>query len=217
MNECLKTQDQINEATEWLKSHDFITHPISCKDWELMSALTRIGSGDVLDMGADGSFILHNVVKQNLVGRKVGIDLAEVTGDNRAEGAEYYVGDLMLTEFKNESFDFITSCSVLEHNVDLKAFSKEVSRLLKPGGELIVSFDYWPTKINTAEMLLYGLPWHILSRQDAVELIEECESRGLELTGNVDWETKDAVINPQYCSPFPGISYTFCILNFYKK
>jgi SAM-dependent methyltransferase len=216
MNNFLRTRDEINASTEWLFANGFISHPISAKDYELKQIVERLEGGDLLDMGADGSFVLHNAVIKNTKGRKVGIDLAEVTGTNRAEGAEYFKGDLMHTPFEDESFDMIVSQSVIEHEVDLAAFAKEASRLLRGGGKLIVSFDYWGNKVNTDGLMLYGLKWNILDEEDVYDLVDDCFDAGLKITSTINWETQDAVINPQYCSPFPGISYTFGILEFTK-
>ena len=212
MNEFLKTRNQIDEATRWLQRLDYQEHPISCKNWELSVILPAIGWGAILDMGADGSFILHNIENE----RRVGIDLAKVEGTNAAKGAEYHQGDLMHTPFADGEFDVIVSQSVIEHNVDLDAFANETSRLLKNGGKLIVSFDYWPIPPDTSHVSLYGLPWKILSETDVHSLIRLMSEKGLELSGNVDWSVGDAVINPQYCSPAQGISYTFGILEFIK-
>lgn len=123
----------------------------------------------------------------------------------------------MHTPFENESFDTIISQSTIEHNVDLDAFAKEASRLLRSGGKLIVSFDYWRDKVNTDGLMLYGLKWNILDEEDAGDLVVSCYNNGLFIEGSIDWKTQDAVINPQYCSPFPGISYTFGILEFIKQ
>lgn len=217
MNEFLKSRQQIEFATSVLKGMGYTTHPISCKDWELAMIMGSVGDGDFIDLGADGSRVLHNVIKKGIKGRKVGIDLAEVTGDNKAEGAEYFKGDLMNTPFEDESFDTIVSQSTIEHDVDLAKFAKETSRLLRKGGKLIVSFDYWPSKVDTEGMLLYGLKWNILSQADVLYLIEVCEFAGLGMDGSIDWHTQDAVINDKYCSPYKNIEYTFGILEFIKR
>lgn len=217
MNEFLKTRDQINSATDWLKENGFMCHPISCKDWELQKVTEAIGDGVLIDLGANGSFVLHNAIKKGIKGRKVGIDLAEVTGDNKADGAEYFKGDLMNTPFEDESFDTVVSLSTIEHEVDLDKFAKECSRLLRKGGKLIVSFDYWPDRIITDGLALYGLKWNILDVGDAMDLTGACAFEGLIISGVVKWATQDAVINPSYCSPFPGISYTFGIFEFIKQ
>lgn len=216
MNEFLKSRSQIESATKWLKENGYTSHPISCKDFELKLIIERISDSDLLDMGADGSFVLHNAIIKGIKGRKSGIDLMEVTGDNKAEGVEYFQGDLMATPFEDNYFDTIVSQSVIEHEVDLNKFAKETSRLLRSGGKLIVSFDYWPDHIDTMGVTLYGLKWNILDKGDVLQLIEDCKKNGLELSGEIDWTIGDKVINDTYCSPAKGIGYTFSILEFIK-
>lgn len=216
MNEFLKTRAQITAATDWLKKAGYVTHPISAKDWELANATVCL-FGDILDMGADGSRVLHNAVINGSAGRKVGIDLAEATGDNKAEGAEYYVGDIMNTPFGDSSFNTLTCLSVLEHQVDAMKLAKECGRLLRPGGKLIISFDFWEPKPNTEKMKLYALDWNILDKQDVLNLVLAMDRNGLSITTEIDWTTKDAVINEFFCSPVKGVEYSFGILEFVKQ
>lgn len=217
MNEFLKRKVQIIESTNWLHANGYRGHPISCKDWELCIVTQALGDGDLLDAGADGSFVLHNAINKNIRGRKVGIDLIEVVGDNKADGAEYVQGNLQQTPFEDNSYDTITSCSVLEHQIDYNDFAKEMSRLLRKDGKLFVSFDYAPEKIDTSLTKLYSLDWNILSREDAEKFINICGMYGLVISDVVDWTTQDMVINPAYCSPAKNVSYTFGILQFIKK
>lgn len=216
MNQFLKTRDEIVESTQWLIRNGYMSHIISCKDWELRKIIESIYTGPLLDMGADGSFVLHNAIKKGLAGEMAGVDLAPVVGINKAAGATYYQADLMDTGLPDESFRTITCQSVIEHQVDYARFAKESSRLLKIGGTLIVSFDYWSPKPDTTKMKLYSLDWNILDANDVTRLILEMQRNNMELTGTIDWTLGDAVINPSYCSP-ADVSYTFGILSFIKK
>lgn len=216
MNNFLKTRQQIYDSSQWLQVNGYMNHPISCKDWELANVTNHIGDGDLLDMGADGSFILHNAIKKGIKGRKAGIDLAEVTGTNKAEGADYYQGDLMETGLVGDSFDTIVSLSVIEHQINFEKFSLECSRLLRKDGKLFVSFDYWPEPLDTSAMKLYSLDWDILSKQNVFDLVFALDDKHLYLTSAIDWTVQDAVINPQYCSP-ANVSYTFGLLEFIKR
>lgn len=216
MNEFLQSRRQIDDATKRLQANGFATHPISCKDWELLKITEQLENGDLLDMGADGSRVLHNAVIKGITGGKVGIDLKEVTGDNRAPGVDYFVDNMMNTSFGDEEFDMIVSQSTIEHEVDLVSFVKEVNRLLKPSGKLIVSFDYWTDRIDTSGVTLYGLKWNILSLSDVLHLVELLKNNRIWLTSAIDWNAPEKVINDKYCSPAAGIGYTFGILEFKK-
>lgn len=79
--------------------------------------------------------------------------------------------DLQKTKYAASQFDCITSISVIEHGVDSRSYLKEMSRLLKPGGYLITSCDYWPESISTVNYLPYGLSWNIQSQKDIEGLI----------------------------------------------
>ena len=220
MNNFLQNRERINLYTNMLQARGLTSHGLSCKDFDIGEIVAH-SAADIkkctafLDLGADGSFILQNVAKLNQFARKAGIDL--LLEDKMENGIEYLKGDLMHTPFADESFDFITCLSVIEHQVDFVAFAKEVSRLLMPGGKLIVSFDYWHPRKGLGARKLYGLNWEILDRQEAENLIKDCKAEGLELTSDVDWTLKDQVINGSYCAPFPDAAYTFGIFEFVKQ
>lgn len=113
-------------------------------------------------------------------------------------------------------FDYVVSLSVIEHEVNFSRFAKEVSRLLKSGGHLFVSFDFWEPKPLYEKRKLYKLDWNILDKQDVLNLIDVLKENGLEITSEIDWTLQDAVINDTYCSPVQGVSYTFGIFHFIK-
>lgn len=215
LNCFLLTRGQIDDCTRWLVERGYMTHPISCKDFELATVIRHLGDGDLIDLGADGSFVLHNAMIKRIRGRKVGVDLIEVIGNNKAEGAEYFKGDIQETGLPDDSFDTVVSLSTIEHQVDFSRFAKEVGRLLRSGGQAIVSFDYFDPKPDTAKRQLYKLDWNILDRKDVETLVKEFSDNGMELSSEIDWTIQDAVINPAYCSPAP-VSYTFGILHFKK-
>jgi FkbM family methyltransferase len=181
-----------------------------------MRIISRIKDGNFCDLGADGSYILQNLVHVGHVGLKYGIDLGFKEDYQISNGIEYFKGDLMHTGFSNSTFSFLTCLSVIEHQVNFKDLAKECSRLLVPNGELIITCDYWDPKINTNGMKLYGLEWNILCKKDVIQLILDMEEQGLQLTTDVDWTTNEDVINPKYCSPYP-VSYTFGIFHFVKR
>jgi SAM-dependent methyltransferase len=118
----------------------------------------------------------------------------------------------------DDYFQNITCLSVLEHEVDIKCFAAEVSRLLKNGGKLYITFDYWEPKVNTSHITLYGLAWNIFDKTEVLALIEECEKTGLQLIEDVDWSLGDKVINENYYAPPKSeTAYTFGMLAFEKK
>ncbi|HEY6394215.1 MAG TPA: class I SAM-dependent methyltransferase [Candidatus Binataceae bacterium] len=95
-------------------------------------------------------------------------------------------GDLTSTPLAPGSCDVAVSISTIEHGVDVERFLKEVARLLKPGGILFVTTDYWEDKIDTAGVHEFGLPWQIFSRDQIVALVQVAARVGLKPVANED-------------------------------
>ena len=218
LNKFLQSRAEINQCTDDLNRAGLKLHGLDCKNFDLRNITPYLKDGDgFLDLGAAGSFILHNHVILNLKGRRVGIDIVDVAEHDRTSGVEYFKGSLMNTPFADAEFSQITCLSVIEHEVNYTAFAKEVSRLLKPGGECFVTFDYAEPKMKTEGMKLFSLDWNILCRADAEQLIATCSEHGLKISSEVDWKTNEAVINPAYCAPCSDVYYTFGIFYFIKQ
>ncbi len=215
MNKFLKTRQEIDDCTKYLQDNGLNESGLSCKNWDAANVLPYLRDGNILDMGSSGSIILENAVRKNLKGIKNGIDLAYK--ENYSEnGVDYISGDLMDTPFPDETFDFVSCLSVVEHQVDFEKLAKECSRVMKSGAHLFISCDYWQPKPDTSKMKLYSLDWNILDHNDLVELIIKFAENGLAITSPIDWTLQDAVINDKYCSPAKDVSYTFFIGSFVK-
>ena len=59
-------------------------------------------------------------------------------------GPDISIQDLEKTGFQNNTFDFVTSLSVIEHGINIENYFKEMNRILKKEGLLLTSTDYWP-------------------------------------------------------------------------
>ena len=217
LNKFLQSRAESNQCGDDLIRAGLKEHGISVKSWDLRNIIPYLKDGDgFLDLGAAGSFIVHNHVILNIKGRRCAIDLVDVAEHDRTSGVEYFKGSLMNTPFENESFSQISCLSVIEHQVLYDAFAQEVSRLLKPGGDAFVSFDYAEPKMSTEGMKLFNLDWNILCKADVLQLVEEMNKVGLKLTSEIDWTTNEMVINPAYCAPCQDVYYTFGLLHFIK-
>jgi SAM-dependent methyltransferase len=213
MNQFLKTRKEVDKATLYLKQKGLISHDFTCKNWDVALICQELKDGDLLDMGSNGSFLLQNALRLGLKGKKCGLDLGNP--EFAITGIDYIKGDLMNTPYKNNSFDTITCLSVIEHEVDYEKLGKECSRLLRKGGVFYITFDFWNPKVDTTGIRLYELTWNILDAADVSRLEVALGKNGLRMSSNMDWETKEAVINPTFCAPY-GKSYTFGILKFIK-
>lgn len=60
------------------------------------------------------------------------------------------------TSFAESYFDAVACMSVIEHGVPLEACLRKMHRVLKPGGLLITSADYYPKPIDTRGKIAHG-------------------------------------------------------------
>jgi len=210
--EILKTKSAIDDSSRFLQEQGLMLNECDAKNWDLAHLLPRIGDGNILDMGCQGSIVLDNALRLGLKGEKVGIDLVDLPP---REGMRLIRGDLTNTGLPAAHFDYITCLSVIEHGVDVHAFIRECARLLKPGGKLFLTFDYWNPKI-TSDIRMFGLPWTLFCRNDVENLINESAAAGIALTAPMDWSQQDGVIHPGYWAP-GDFAYTFGIVEFEKS
>ncbi|MCC6138415.1 MAG: methyltransferase domain-containing protein [Bdellovibrionaceae bacterium] len=95
----------------------------------------NIQMGSILDVGAGvGDFIRLMQKKTNC--KLYGVDLMH----SQVPGVEWYVQDLNRNlQFQNEKFHAITCLEVLEHVENPRKLVREIFRVLKPGGHLVLS------------------------------------------------------------------------------
>lgn len=186
------------------------------KSWDVLATTDFIQghlpvTAPILDVGAFASEIvcvLHRLKYTALTG----IDLdPNIVRMPYADKIRYEVGDFMHTSFADETFAAITAMSVIEHGIQRRALWKEITRLLRPGGYFIASFDYWPNKIDTSGIDMFGMDWSIFSSEEVLALIDEAKGYGLSLCGPVKLEATEAVIE------LAGKSFTFAWLVLQKN
>lgn len=178
------------------------------KDWDVdrsRRVIERDYSRDavILDVGAYNSAILWTLVRRGFRNLH-GLDLTErLRCAPRRQLIRYVVGDLYAAPFRSERFDVITALSTIEHGLDLTQLFPAIRRLARAGGLVVVSTDYWPEKISTDGLRIFGRPWTIFSRGELEAMLRQAETFGLHLDGAADWTTGDRVIHWQ------GRHYTF--------
>jgi SAM-dependent methyltransferase len=181
------------------------------KSWDVLKTASFIEQriskdSPILDLGAYASEILC-ILHRLGYSRLTGVDLnPDVKMMPYARDIRYEVSDFMHTPFDNESFAVITAISVIEHGFNGQALLAEVSRLLRPGGDFIASFDYWPEKVDTTGVRFFGMDWKIFSEQEVLAFIDDAREYALSLSGEVNLKAVEKTIN---CAE---MSYTFAWL-----
>lgn len=216
-NEVLKSRAEWQQALAGAKAAHLPLHRGDEKNWDHLAAVYAIlgstsTSARVLDAGAE---FYSNVLPalftygyRNLYG----INLS-FTGAARRGPIQYLPGDITRTSFPDSYFDAITCMSVIEHGVPLEAYFREMRRVLKPGGLLITSTDYYPTAIDTRGEMAHGSPIKIFTKSEIQEILMLAVETGFEMTGDVDLECSE---RPVGWKQF-GLEYSFVIFTLRKK
>jgi len=169
------------------------------KSWDMLETIhfiqAHVGKNEpILDIGAFASEIavsLHQIGYTKLAGVDLNKRLLEMPHN---DVIDYRVSDFMHTPFADASFKAVTSISVIEHGLNQTALLRELSRLIRPGGYFVSSFDYWIDKIDTSGINIFDMSWTIFSKEDVESFIAEAASFHLIPVGDLDFTCIDSPI-----------------------
>jgi SAM-dependent methyltransferase len=161
------------------------------KSWDVLKTAGFIEknvlkSDPILDIGAFASellYVLHHLHYSNLTGVDLNPDIKRMA---YSDLVRYEVSDFMDTPFEAGSFAAITAMSVIEHGFNGELLLSEASRLLRPRGYFIASFDYWPEKVDTSGISIFGMEWKIFSEQEVQTFLDEAANYDLYPRGEIN-------------------------------
>jgi len=172
-------------------------HETPQKNWDhallrqLLQDIPR--TARVLDLGCGGGFtlgFLHALGFHDLWGVDLNIEtrLRLKTWARRIRRRQVRAPwnilrrDITRTGLPNGSADAAVSVSVIEHGVPRQAFLQECARVLRPGGLLFVTTDYWESFPGDAQRgKAFGFSWDPFSRNDLQQLLEHASQAGFDL------------------------------------
>jgi len=209
-NAALRTERDLHYAIDRVQRARWPLHADRTKNWDAYIALRHVldcvtVDDWVLDAGADrvSSFLptLAWLGYRNLLG----LNLLE-PGPSQVGGITYNHGNIEWTKLEDEAFAFVACLSTIEHDVDVVKFLGEAARILKPGGHLFISTDFWREPIVTP---VAG--WRIFTPHGIMSIIDQAAKVGLYLTSEGDLAVIDRVCH------HAGLDYTFVNLLFEKR
>ena len=112
-------------------------------------------SGRLLDVGCSTGKFLYAMQQRKWQVQGVELSAYAAERARQALGLNVYTGTLIEAAYEDYSFDAITLWDVLEHVPDPQATLKEIYRILKPGGLLLLSM---PNPISV-EARFFGGNW----------------------------------------------------------
>jgi SAM-dependent methyltransferase len=124
----------------------------------------------------------------------------------------YEHADITHTRFPAGSLDAVTCLSVIEHGVDIDAYFREMSRIVKDGGLLVTSTDYFETSIDTAGHVAFGAPVRVLTKDDIVDALRVSARHGFELVSPMELRSSEKVV---YWKDY-DLRYTFAMFSLRK-
>jgi SAM-dependent methyltransferase len=216
-NAVLQNRGEWESAVRELRHLGLPLHRDLPKNWDTLAALNAIlaradRSASILDAGTALYSTMLPILWRYGYERLTGINL-EFRKPVRRGPASFLPGDLTATSFENEAFDVITCLSVIEHGVDLTAYFKEASRLLRPGGILFTSTDFYQEPIDTRGMTAYGTPVHIFTPDEITAALETAAGLGLEPTGALDLRCAEQPVTWKRL----GLQYSFVAFTLQKR
>ena len=189
-------QPSLENLGKYYESEDYISHTDNkrslfeklyhfIKSIALKNKLNLINSlqpnkGKILDIGAGTGEFLS--VAKNDGWQTIGVEPSDRAKAIALNKGVSFVGDTR--ELENNSFDVISMWHVLEHVPDLDRQIKELKRLLKPTGTLIIAvpnFKSFDAKHYEKFWAAYDVPihfWHF--SKTAIKLLFEKEEMKLE-------------------------------------
>lgn len=150
-------------------------------------------TGRVLDLGCGGGFtlgFLHALGFRDLVGLDLNIEgrmrlktwARMVRGRTLTPPWRVHRRDITRTGLEASSVDLAVSVSVIEHGVPRQPFVVEAARLLRPGGLLFVTTDYWESfPADMRRGRAFNQNWEPFARPDLERLVQQADEAGLDL------------------------------------
>lgn len=139
---------------------DRIFDPIANPRHEVALRLLQ-GGERLLDIGCWNGYLLERIRALGLYKELFGVDIVpEAVESARSKGFSTYVVDLNTDPlpFPDEYFDGVTMLAVLEHIFDPYAVIKEVYRVMRPGGELVIDVPNVASFTNRLRILFGRIP-----------------------------------------------------------
>jgi SAM-dependent methyltransferase len=192
--------DAASRIVAWL---GLPSHHDPQKNWDTLKCLHYIlalndPAAPVLDAGASGKSKILQWLSLLGYPQLYACDIREKSVDAYAKrNVQFSVQDLTRTNYPDAFFQAITSISVIEHGVPLDRYVREMARVLRPGGLLLTSTDYWSEPVDCRGIYPYGEEMgemKVFQRGEIEDFCALAEKSGFALCRPLDLDTRERVI-----------------------
>lgn len=215
-NVVLKSKNEIEEHTDIIRKLGFPERSDKSKNWDTLIAYSEIIKNSakesyILDAGSEVYSMILPWLFLSGFRNLFGINLVFSSKFKRGT-IKYNYGDITATEFESNTFDAITCLSVIEHGVDLEKLFKEMNRILRINGILVLSTDYYETTIDSNGKHEYGHQIKIFNKEELRDLIQIARKNNFQITSEIDLNCNEKAVRWEKFD----LDYTFICLSFRK-
>ena len=190
---------EVGDATLNMRKNHLPCHGMAYKNWDIWNIYNLVKNMNrnirILDFGCAGCFVLkllNHLGFQNIYGIDLYESIQTFIFDELMSILKYpnvkvIRGNGLKSGFHDGFFDLVISLSVIEHNVNIEYFFKEMYRVLKPDGVLYLSTDYWGEKIVSEDKN------KVFSKIEIKDMLDFAESTGFQVNKNIP-KCKDKVV-----------------------
>ena len=120
------------DASSQLYAADLARHRVAYRFAE-----ARVGTGSVLDLGCGTGYGSAELAGHQA--RVIGMDRVAPSVSARRSAARFVRGELRGLPFASTRFDLVVSFQVIEHLLDPTNYLREIARVLRPSGALLLT------------------------------------------------------------------------------
>ena len=141
---------------------------------------------EICDIGCGKGRYLKRLVQDCPDNRYYASDISDEVMKKITYVIEKKVGSLTDIAFQTNQFDFVYTCEAFEHAINIHGAFKELYRIVKPGGKLVI-IDKPLEKLGQLELYEWE-QW--IDDEDIKRFTEECGGK-LEIEESIPYENKD--------------------------
>lgn len=219
---ALMTRSEVDVCTRLVNWLGLPSHHDPQKNWDTLKSLFYITSATdpaspILDAGSSGKSAILRWLSLLGYHKLYACDIRPKPTDNyKLRNIEFSVQDLTRTDYPVGFFHAVTCISVIEHGVNLPEFVSEMARILKPGGLLLISTDYWSEPVDCTGIYPYGEAMGEMKvfRPEDIEGVSRMALRkGFSLCAPLELQTAERAVRWERVDR----DYTFAFIAFKKS
>lgn len=157
------------------KAHEALAQ-VAAERPEFVAAAQHVPEGSlVIDVGAGGAGFRQHVPHARFTGLDPYAETEDLASGVLREQAEDHAAT------HPGHYDVVSAFQVMEHTIDPLAFATTLSRMLKPGGKLILGVPLWPSPMIQCPNMVINCPPHHLTWWNETSLKALADTLGLEV------------------------------------